>query len=170
MTSRPDRVVVKEADDADVAAFAAFFREAWLQSGPNAPGFAGTTDEVIGELTSPEAVRERIGGPDRRMFLAWEADQVVGFAANRRLDAGSVELAGIIVLPQVVGRGVGTALVDAAVASAQREGYGRMVVRTEITNHRAHRFYRDRGFTAGGTAFAEVEGLQVEVDELVREL
>ncbi len=65
-------VLVTEATQDDVAAFAAFFWEAWREAGPDAPGFAGATDDVITELTTPEAIRQRIGGPERRMFLAWE--------------------------------------------------------------------------------------------------
>jgi hypothetical protein len=93
---QPERelVVAREASEADIDAFAEFFKAAWQQSGPDAPGFAGATDEVIAELTTRDAIRERIGGPDRRMFLAWQDERVVGFAATKRIDIDTVELAG----------------------------------------------------------------------------
>jgi ribosomal protein S18 acetylase RimI-like enzyme len=157
---------VSEATNADVEFFAAFFREAWRQAGPDAPGFAGATDDVIAELTTPAAVRARIGGPERRMYLAWEGGRVVGFAATKRVDAATAELAGIIVLEAVAGRGVGSQLVAAAVGSARSEGYRVMIVRTEVTNERAKGFYERRGFAVTDTATELVEGSAVEVWEL----
>ena len=68
---------VAEATADDAGAFAAFFWEAWQQAGPNAPGFAGATDEIIRELTTQAAIVERLGGPDRRMFLARSGSRVV---------------------------------------------------------------------------------------------
>jgi hypothetical protein len=82
----------------DAAEFARFFPRAWREAGPDAPGFSGATEEAILELTTPESFRERVVGPDRRMFLAWEEHEVVGFAATRRIDPKTVELSGIVVL------------------------------------------------------------------------
>jgi len=163
-------VVVREAVEADVGAFGVFFRDAWDQSGSEAPGFAGATDEVIAELTEPVAIRERIGGPDRRMFLAWDGDRVIGFSANRRVDDTTVELAGIIVLLAAAGRGVGTALVDAAVAAAHSDQYRVMIVRTETTNDRARAFYEARGFVVSESTTEQVEGTSIDVWELTRHL
>ncbi len=159
---------VGEATEDDISAFATFFWQAWEQAGPEAEGFVGASDQVISELTAPEVVRERIGGPDRRMFLAWDRERVVGFAATKRVDAKTVELAGIIVLESSSGRGVGSRLVEAAIRRAQAEGYLGMVVRTEITNQRARAFYETRGFTVDGSTFESVEGEMVEVWELTR--
>ncbi len=83
-------ISVTEATDAEVDAFATFFWEAWRQAGPDAPGFVGASDQVIADLTTAEAFAERIGGPERRMFLAWEDERVVGFAATKRVDADTV--------------------------------------------------------------------------------
>jgi len=165
-----DRVVAIEATERDVAAFATFFQQAWQEAGPDAPGFAGATEEVVRELTTREAILERIGGPDRRMFLARQGGRVVGFSATRRIDEATVELAGVIVLQSIVGRGIGTPLVEQAVEVATDEGYARMVVRTETTNDRALRFYQARGFTPTGSMTELVEGKPVEVWELVRDL
>ena len=71
-------VTVTEATAADAGAVAAFFWEAWQQAGPNAPGFVGATDEIIGELTTQAAIVERLRGPDRRMFLARSGRHVDG--------------------------------------------------------------------------------------------
>jgi GNAT superfamily N-acetyltransferase len=69
--------------------------------------------------------------------LAWENESVIGFATTKRVDANTVDLAGIVVLRAVSGRGVGPTLVDEAFGSMRGEGYGRMMVWTETTNDRA---------------------------------
>jgi len=163
-------VSVREATGADVEAFAVFFRNAWYQSGPDSPGFAGANDQVIAELTAAEAFLERIGGPDRRMFLAWDHDRVIGFCANKRVDNTTVELAGIIVLPAAAGRGVGTALVAAAMASARNDQYRAMIVRTETTNDPARAFYEARGFVVDGSTTEQVDDTPIEVWELTQDL
>jgi len=143
---------------------------AWRQSGPDAPGFAGASDEVIAELATPDAIRERIGGPDRRMFLAWENGRVVGFAAAKRVDTDSVELAGIIVLPSCTGRGVGAELVNEALRSARSESYRSVIVRTETTNDSARAFYEALGFVLERSTIEHVDDISVEVWELSRDL
>jgi putative acetyltransferase len=161
---------VREATPADVDAFAAFFRTAWREAGPEAPGFAGATDEVIDELTTRTAVLDRLGGPDRRMYLAWSSAEVVGFAATRRIDEGTVELAGIIVLGRATGRGIGSRLVQAAIDAARGDGYGRMIVRTETTNDTAQAFYRRSGFSVVGDSVEDVDGTAIPVVELAMAL
>jgi ribosomal protein S18 acetylase RimI-like enzyme len=163
-------VVVSEASELDVDAFAEFFKTAWRQSGPDAPGFAGATDEIIAELTTQDAIRERIGGPDRRMFLAWEDERVVGFAATKRIDIDTVELAGIIVLPACAGRGVGTELVHEALRATKGESYRSMIVRTETTNDSALAFYEARGFVLERTTIEHIDNISVEVWELSHDL
>ncbi len=157
---------VTEATADDAGAFAAFFWEAWQQAGPNAPGFAGATDEIIRELTTQAAIVERLGGPDRRMFLARSGSRVVGFSATTRIDDATVELAGIIVLQSLLGQGIGTALVAETVTGCRDEGYRRMIVRTESDNQRALDFYESHGFTRTEQGTEDVDGLAVAVWEL----
>ena len=169
--AQPPDLTITEATTADIDTIAEFFWAAWRSTGPEAPGWAGASEEVMAEITDPNLIRSRIGGPDRRMFLAWVEDRVVGFAATRVLEAAdTVELAGIVVLEEMAGRGIGTPLVDAAAAAAARAGAGEMLVKTETTNERALGFYRSRGFVDRGTSVEHVEGTSVEVAELVRAL
>lgn len=162
--------VVSEAADEDAAAFASFLRRAWEQAGPDSPGFAGATDASIAELTAPATFCSNIGGPDRRMFVARTGTEIVGFSANRRIEAGTVELAGIVVLADHAGRGIGTALVEAAVEQARREGYASMLVKTETSNHRARAFYEKLGFDVDGVEKEPVDSTMVEVWRLSRRL
>ena len=116
---------VSEADVSDVPEVAEFFWSAWRAAGPGAPGWAGADETAIAELTAPGVLAERIGGPGRWMFLGWDDERVVGFSALRSLDEDSVELAGIVVMGDRLGRGVGSLLLDAAVEAARRHlGHG----------------------------------------------
>lgn len=165
-----ERVSIREATEEDVACFGAFFQAAWKKAGPAAPGFTGATEEVIAELTAPEAFAERVGGPDRRMFLAWADGRVVGFSSTRTASDDSVELSGIIVLDSHSGLGIGTALVEEAMAAARVDGHRLVIVKTETTNTRATRFYESRGFTAVGTEIEHVDDVDVQVVRLQRAL
>ncbi|MFH1103406.1 MAG: GNAT family N-acetyltransferase [Actinomycetota bacterium] len=161
---------IAEATPGDVDDLRAFFWEAWAQAGPDAPGWAGADDEVMGELTAPDAILARLGGPDRRMFLTRRDGRVAGFAATRRIDPATVELAGVIVLQSLIGQGVGSGLVDGAIAGAVGDGYRQVVVRTEADNDRARAFYRRHGFVEVAGAVEAVEGVGAVLVELRRDV
>jgi ribosomal protein S18 acetylase RimI-like enzyme len=163
---RSEGLVVTEATPDDVDAVAGFFWAAWEEAGPDAPGWAGASEGVLRELTLPAAILARIGGPERRMFLAQREGRVLGFAATRRIDAGSVELAGIVVLAGAVGSGIGGRLMQAALASAATEGYERMIVKTEADNERALGFYESHGFRRAAAMTEDVEGVPIDLIEL----
>jgi N-acetylglutamate synthase-like GNAT family acetyltransferase len=163
-------VVVREATTDDVAAIADFFHEAWRQAGPEAPGFAGATEEVIAEIAAPDTIAARLGGPQRRMFIARHDDRVIGFAATRRLTAELIELAGVVVLQSLIGGGIGSALFEAAVASARSHDFRGMTVSTETDNERAVRFYERCGFTITGKSATDAAGAEIEVWDLEMDL
>lgn len=160
---------VRDAVPADAAAIGEFFRAIWRDAGPDAPGFAGATAEVIEEIAAPEAVRARLGGPTRHMVIAVERDDVIGFAATRADDvhAVEVELAGIVVRAAWAGRGVGRAMVREALDGCRRRGAGSAVVRTEVDNEAAIAFYRSLGFERRGETVEQVGDVEVPVVELV---
>lgn len=168
MAAGEDLLQVNRATPGDVDKVAAFLGEAWEAAGPDAPGFAGATDEIIAELARPEAILQRI--KSHTMLLAWWGDRVVGFAADRRVDAETVELAGLIVLQSMAGRGIGRALVERMVATARAAGHVKMIVHTETDNDRAVGFYGAMGFTTVGSTVEDVEGTHVDVWELRRDL
>lgn len=158
--------VVREAVDDDAAAIGAFLRAIWDEAGPDAPGFAGATAELIDEIAAPAAVRARLGGPERRMVLALHGVEVIGFAATRASSATEAELAGIVVRRAWAGRGIGRELVSAALGMIGPSDS--VVVRTEVDNVAAIRFYESLGFRREGTATELVDDVPVPVVELVR--
>ena len=159
-------VVTSEAVSDDVADLQGFFWEAWREAGPDAPGWIGASDAVMSELTSQEAILSRMGGPDRRMFVARHDGDVVGFSATRRIDAAGVELAGVVVLQSVIGRGVGGALLAAAMAGMRADGFEHAVVRTEVDNTWARTFYEHHGFVESDEMVDRVQGVDVDLVEL----
>lgn len=161
---------IAEATASDVDAVAKFVWDAWEEAGPDAPGWAGATEEVLEDLTQPENLLKRLGRPDRRIFAAWEGDRVVAFAANRRIDATEVELVGLIVLESKQGEGIGSRLLDAAMEAAREDAYTTMRVRTEAANEKALRFYEHRGFEAVETLVETIGDVTVEGVKLLRDL
>lgn len=162
--------VVTEATTADVPAVSTFFWDAWRQAGPDSPGFAGATEDVIAEITTPELIRSRLGGPDRRMYIAKQDDRIVGFASTRAETTTVVELSGVIVLEELIGTGVGGMLVEAAIDASAKHGFQAMTVSTEVDNDRARSFYEQKGFEPIGRAVELVGETTVEVVNLRRKL
>ncbi|MGD0018287.1 MAG: GNAT family N-acetyltransferase [Candidatus Limnocylindrales bacterium] len=161
---------VREAAPSDAEAVATFMLAAWHEAGPDSPGFTGATPELMAEIATPEAIRARIRHEGRRVFLARSREGTVGFAGTRPLDARIVELAGIIVGRAAAGQGICTRLVEQALAAASRDGFARMVVRTERTNDPAIVFYRARGFEPAADCIERVGDLEVPVLELARQV
>jgi ribosomal protein S18 acetylase RimI-like enzyme len=159
-----------EASSDDIEAVAGFFWSAWEMAGPDAPGWAGAAREVIEELTAPEVLAARIDGPQRRMFLAWDGDEVVGFAATRLTGADEAELAGIVVREDRTGEGIGGPLLKAACAAMEAGGIGRVTVETEADNERAIGFYRRYGFEIEGETVRDVEGTPIRLCALATRL
>ena len=73
-------------------------------------------------------------------------------------------------LQNLVGRGLGTELFEAARESAVKEGYSKMVVRTEVINDRAISFYEKLGFFETAKITEKVEGTEVKLMILERNL
>ncbi|MCJ2520687.1 MAG: hypothetical protein LN412_07075, partial [Candidatus Thermoplasmatota archaeon] len=71
------KIVVVEASETDLDAIASFFWEAWREAGPDAPGWAGASEDVMEEITTRESILKHMGSADRGIFLAKEGDRVV---------------------------------------------------------------------------------------------
>jgi ribosomal protein S18 acetylase RimI-like enzyme len=161
---------IAEAGPSDADDISRFLWAAWHEAGAEALGWTGASEEVMKDLTRRDAILDRLGGPTRRMFIARTPDGIVGLAATRHGEGDEGELAGVIVLQGMVGRGIGTPLVELAVAALASDGCSRVVVTTEQANDRALRFYRSRGFEEVSRRAEEVEGAVVDTVELERRL
>ncbi len=88
----------------------------------------------------------------RDAFVAERDGKIVGYADVLEGAPTRVELARIYVLPAEQGRGVGRALLEAAVAAARRRGAARLEVAVDARNRAGLRWYAGRGFRRTGTA------------------
>jgi ribosomal protein S18 acetylase RimI-like enzyme len=159
-------ISTREANNQDAETISAFLWALWNEAGTDAPGLTGATEEIVAEIADPEAIRSRLGGPERRIYVATQGDRVVGFAATRAIDETAIDLAGIMVLPSLIGRRIGTPLVEAAAQEARAQGFATMTVNTEIDNEGAIGFYEARGFTRKSDSVVDVEGTSVTVASL----
>ena len=97
---------------------------------------------------------------------------VVGYAKLRNPMAAPshahvLEINGLAVDPGVAGRGIGRALVEAAVAEAERRGARKVSLRVLGTNPTARRLYSRCGFVEEGVLRAELRLDGRYVDEVL---
>lgn len=157
---------VSELVVSDIPMLKSFIWEAWRLAGPSALGWTGANDENIEEIASETFLQRLIGNPIVKVFISKSEENVVGFCAVRKIDDGLIELAGIIVRQDQLGRGVGTDLFEMARKEAVASGFTAMLVKTEPTNDRALSFYRSKGFVDDNQIVEEISGAKVNLTVL----
>jgi GNAT superfamily N-acetyltransferase len=108
----------------------------------------------------PERWHALRADPAVTMLLAEEEGELLGFTAcgeSRDPDAGETtgEVRTLFVAAGGWGRGVGTALVAAALDDLRVRGLSEVTVWSFADNERANRFYEARGFSPDGTERTE---------------
>ena len=107
----------------------------------------------------PAMLRERFARDDVWVLVADDDGAVIGVAqgAPARQDGGAgpvvpgrCHLSMVFVRPDRWGEGIGSRLVDSAVAVAAGLGYDTVQLYTHEDNHRAQRLYVNRGFDRDG--------------------
>lgn len=98
------------------------------------------------------ALAARLAEPDRRISLVSAQGVIVGFFEVRTLDPDTVELEYLGLLPEAVGKGLGTTLLRTAIDCARKLGAPRrLVARTCTLDHPAALpLYRRAGFRVVG--------------------
>jgi len=129
--------------------------------------YAGLVPAAALEQVTPEAQvevwRERLGLRATTVLVADQDGVVVGFVSLLDTDDGT-ELNAIHVVPEVVGTGVGTALMAAAIGHARVEGKHVLHLFVIEDNERARRFYERTGWRLVGSAGThDVGGAQVGI-------
>jgi GNAT superfamily N-acetyltransferase len=86
------------------------------------------------------------------LLVAREGTMVLGmvnllYTVSTALGAPVALLEDVVVTPAARGTGVGTQLLQAAVAQAHTQGCRRITLLTDASNHAARRFYQRHGFT-----------------------
>jgi len=112
----------------------------------------------------PHRFQAVLADPDVSVLVAEERGELVGFTgcgANRDPDAGprTGEVRAFFVAPCSWRRGIGRALMAAALDDLRRRGYAEATLWSFAANDRANAFYGDQGFARDGRErFEEVWG------------
>ena len=120
---------------------------------------------------SAERFAEYLADPQRAILTAQRDGRIIGYAMLVR-DAGDegAELSKMYLLPDYHGGGVSKALMDLAVATAERWGVRRVWLGVNQGNERAQRFYAKSGFKVNGTRTFQVGARREDDYVMVREL
>lgn len=84
--------------------------------------------------------------PGGELLLAKRGDHVLGCIALKALEPGVAEIKRLFVRPQARGTGIAKALVEAAIATAQKLGYGEIKLDTLPEMTAAIALYKSFGF------------------------
>ena len=152
-----------ESDADQIRALGRFVLDAWRRAGPRALGWTGATEDTIHEISSEQYLMGLASDPKLKFFVCEEDGEITGFAANRIQDESTMELAGIIVRDDLLGKGIGSLLISKCIDSARAAGFAGIVVKTEVSNERAISFYVKRGFVRIGNAVEIVGDSNVDL-------
>ena len=90
--------------------------------------------------------------PDVALYAAWDGEDLLGFGALKELGPHAGEIKSMRTADAALGRGVGKAMLDHIVATAQTEGMTRLSLETGSTEQfaAANRLYEKEGFERTG--------------------
>jgi GNAT superfamily N-acetyltransferase len=150
----PSDITLRPAAPADLEAMATAKRDAGVAAWPHI-----LSPELVSQLPFPERWTGAVTRPPARTrVLVAETDgAVVAFAITRPsadddADGQVGELDGFYAAPAVWGRGVGRALLAAAVDALREDGFSHATLWTAAENHRPRRIYEIAGWRLDGTA------------------
>jgi GNAT superfamily N-acetyltransferase len=149
----PTGVTLRPAGAGDLTAMASVKRDAGVAAWPHI-----LPPELVSQLPFPERWSGAVTHPPARTraLVAEQGGAVVAFAithpsADDDADEQVGELDGFYAAPAVWGRGVGRALLAAAVDALREDGFGHATLWTAADNHRPRRIYETAGWRLDGT-------------------
>jgi ribosomal protein S18 acetylase RimI-like enzyme len=168
--SVPNMTLIVELSPSDIPHLRAFILDAWRLAGHSALGWAGATEENIEEISSESFLHRLVDNPNLKVFVGKTGENVVGFCVTRKIDDQTVELAGIIVRQDQLGKGIGSDLFKLTKRRAVECGFATMIVKTESTNERALSFYRKKEFVEEKQVVEELINAKVNLTVLKLDL
>lgn len=158
---------IRRAEVADLPSVERVARTTWPVT------YAGIIpDEIQRRLLdgwySPERLSQDLVAPRSMFLVAERSGMVVGFAQFMRRSTESVELTRIYVLPDTQRGGIGSRLIDAALAELADEGLHHLTVSVELDNLIGRRFYEKMGFAEPRELTQEVQGYSLKLVEYRR--
>ncbi len=118
--------------------------------------------EVLDDAQARALYARFLTYPDYKIYVAEEGGRIVGsFALLVMLNLGhcgapSAIVEEVVVDPQMQGRGVGAAMMRAAMDLARDKGCYKLVLSSNAKRVRAHAFYERLGFTRHGISFSVI--------------
>ncbi|HEX7070687.1 MAG TPA: GNAT family N-acetyltransferase [Rhodothermales bacterium] len=157
-----DRAVAADADEIKQV-----LSETWV-----ATYAANLSPETIALVTTqwhdPELLRDQIEKPGDYFAVAKEEGRIVALISVAATSPEELHLTRLYVLPECQGTGIGSRLLDAALACYP----GARVIRLEVERQNAagHAFWLRRGFVGTGTSVIEVGPDRIAVVTMERTL
>lgn len=147
---------VRNARLDDASSLAALSIEVWLGTYIRRGVTAFFADDALGEFTA-EKFRALLNDPGERLIVSQNQDGIDGFVRITSArpapvaGCGAVELSTLYVQPRHHGKGIGKALLGAALAHAQERGSPALWLTTNSENTPAIGVYHAQGFETVGT-------------------
>ena len=118
--------------------------------------------EVLDDAQARALYARFLTYPDYKIYVAEEGGRIVGSFALLVMHnlghcgAPSAIVEDVVVDPQMQGRGVGAAMMRAAMDLARDKGCYKLVLSSNAKRVRAHAFYERLGFTRHGISFSVI--------------
>lgn len=146
-------LALRPAETADLPALSALASEAFIAKFGHLYS-AANLQHFLGEALSQEAFASDLANPERRIQLAMRDGKLAGFAKvsfncgfpDHARGLRAMELKQLYTAPDAIGGGIGSALMDWAMAALADRGADEVQLSVYAGNDGAHRFYRRYGF------------------------
>jgi ribosomal protein S18 acetylase RimI-like enzyme len=143
-------VTIRHATAKDAALIADLSRQTFYETFA-AQNTAADMEKFMQEQFTREALMAEVGAAGNLFLLAFLDEEPVGYARLRETETpGEMELARIYAVAAALGKGVGKALMQAAIALARAQGKHTIWLGVWEHNQRAIRFYTTWGFEKVG--------------------
>lgn len=115
----------------------------------------GIPEEYVKKAFAEEKLLEAVATGKATFYLAFENNEIVGFAQTIQQDANTVELDRIIIFPPHIRKGIGTQLLHGVFIDQGQKGITTVTVNTGKEEIQARRFYEKNGFKQTKEAIIE---------------
>lgn len=146
-------IVICEATKEDAALIASLSRQTFYETF-SAKNAAADMEKFLSEQFTRSALMAEVGAPGNTFLLAYVNGHPAGYARLRedenRADADSLEIARLYAVKNMIGKGVGKALMQACMNLAIAKQKRRIWLGVWEANEQAIRFYEAWGFEKVG--------------------
>ena len=108
----------------------------------------GIPEEYVKKAFAEETLLKAASTGKAIFYLAFENNEIIGFAQIIQQLADTAELDRIVIFPQYASRGIGTQLLNQALIDQEQTGISSIIVKTGRDETQARRFYEKNGFKA----------------------